>query len=271
MNNGDDILRKKPQFSWADLLQPKPPEPPKYGNLFEYVASRPNPPTPASALMSSLLGQLPKPTPQPTLLSGLFIPQLNPATLLAGFGAPFTPQIPKHKVFVSFHHDNDEAYKQYFVKHFDGVMDGFVSQAVGDGDINPWLPTDTIRNKIRDEFIRDATVAVVLIGTQTWQRRHVDWEISSSIRETKLHKRCGLIGILLPTHPSYKKPQYDSGIVPPRLYDNQVCGYADIYHWTEDATLLRGWIHDAYERRTQKQPDNSYESFVNNKTAARWR
>ena len=35
-----------------------------------------------------------------------------------------------------------------------------------------------MRQKIRDEYIRDATVAIVLIGPRTWQRKHVDWEHS---------------------------------------------------------------------------------------------
>lgn len=96
-------------------------------------------------------------------------------------------------------------------------MEGFISKAVCDGDINPSFATDTIRDEIRDDFIQDATVTIVLVGTQTWQRRHVDWEISASLRTTKKHNHCGLFGIVLPTHPSFGKPSYDGGLVPPRF------------------------------------------------------
>ena len=54
-----------------------------------------------------------------------------------------------------------------------------------DGDIDDSLATDTIRQRIRDNFIRDATVTVVLIGPCTWQRKYVDWEIGSSLRATR--------------------------------------------------------------------------------------
>ncbi len=50
-----------------------------------------------------------------------------------------------------------------------------VDESVGDGDIDDDnLATETIRQRIRDNFIRDATVTVVLIGPCTWQRKHVD-------------------------------------------------------------------------------------------------
>lgn len=88
----------------------------------------------------------------------------------------------RDKVFISFHHE-DQFYKDQFVEM---MGDDIVDQSVEDGDIDDDnLSTETIRQKIRDEFIRDATVTVVLIGPCTWQRKHVDWEIGSSLRKTK--------------------------------------------------------------------------------------
>ena len=60
---------------------------------------------------------------------------------------------PRHKVFVSFHHE-DQAYKDRFVR---GMGHDFVDESVEEGDIDDArLQTDTIRQKIRDEFIADA-------------------------------------------------------------------------------------------------------------------
>lgn len=59
-----------------------------------------------------------------------------------------------------------------------------ISKSVRIGDIDPNLATDTIRQKIRDEYLRGSTVTVVLVGPETWQRKHVDWEIGASIRHT---------------------------------------------------------------------------------------
>ena len=187
-------------------------------------------------------------------------------TILGSYGT----SIPRHKVFVSYHHANDEQYKATFIRHFSQVFDGFQSQSVEIGDINPYNTVDSIRNRIRDDHIRRATVTIVLIGTETWKRKHVDWEISGSIRRTKLNSRCGLIGIVLPTHPSYMQKTYEEGIVPPRLVRNQKRGFANIYHWTDNAHDLKRWIHEAYERRTKIEPDNSYPHFVNNKWGERW-
>ncbi len=110
----------------------------------------------------------------------------------------------RHNVFISYHHKNDEAYKIEFERLFSGIYDILETKAVTDGDIDPYLKTETIRQKIRDEFIRNASVTVVLIGSETWKRKHVDWEISSSIRDTQLNSRTGLLGIILPTYPRRK-------------------------------------------------------------------
>ena len=87
----------------------------------------------------------------------------------------------KHKVFISYHNANDEEYKKKFVETFGKIFDGFIDKSVSVGDIDSNLKTETIRQKIRDDFISDATVTIVLIGAETWKRKHVDWEISSSI------------------------------------------------------------------------------------------
>lgn len=175
-------------------------------------------------------------------------------------------QLPNHKVFVSFHHD-DQDYKDYFVR-FAGSE--FIDKSVGDGDIDDgYLSTETIRQKIRDDFIRDATVTVVLIGPCTWQRKHVDWEIGSSLRDTKQNSRCGLLGILLPDHPDYGSEPINLHLVPPRLADN--CRgndpYALIYNnLFSQISDVRGWIHRAFERRYIADPDNGRRQFVQNKS-----
>lgn len=173
---------------------------------------------------------------------------------------------PRHNVFVSYYHE-DQYYKDRFVLMMEGH---FVDRSVEDGDIDDQnIKTETIRQRIRDEFIRDATVTVVLIGPCTWQRKHVDWEIGSSLRDTKLNKRCGLLGILLPNHPDAKRERYHPRLIPPRLADNagrDGSGFATIYKWSSDRSEVRKWIHAAFKRRTQVQPDNSRVQFANNRS-----
>ena len=102
-------------------------------------------------------------------------------------------QTRRHKVFISYHYDDDQKYKDRFVRMMGSNM---IDRSVKVGDIiDSNLPIDEIRRRIRDEFIADATVTVVLVGPCTWQRKHVDWEIGSSLRDTKKNSRCGLLGI----------------------------------------------------------------------------
>ena len=178
-------------------------------------------------------------------------------------------QANRHKVFISYCHD-DQEYKDLFVRMMGGDI---VDRSVEDGDIDDGnVKIETIRQKIRDEFISDATVTVVLIGPCTWQRKHVDWEIGSSLRDTKKNPRCGLLGILLPNHPDFGTTKYHPRLVPPRLADN--CegddSYACIYDWPgQQATdQIRQWIHKAFKRRTGTQPDNSHVQFKRNRTGS---
>jgi len=145
-----------------------------------------------------------------------------------------------------------------------------VSKSVQIGEIDPVLPTETVRQKIRDEYLRDSTVTVVLVGTETWKRKHVDWEIGSSIRDTKLNSRSGLFGIILPTYPLYYQRQYNPYTIPPRLHDNIECKYAGLYIWSEDPNTVANWIQIAFERRNTVPPNNSFPSFGNNRQGDRW-
>ena len=173
----------------------------------------------------------------------------------------------KHKVFISYYHDDDQRYKDRLVGRMGNLI---VDRSVDVGDIvDSNLPLDEIRRQIRDDFIRDATVTIVLIGPRTWQRKHVDWEIHSSLRDTDHNKRCGLLGILLPGHPNFQKPEYNSRLIPPRLALN--CGgddsYADIYDWTRNVAKVQSWIHRAFQRRNQQpDPDTSLQLFADNRT-----
>ena len=176
----------------------------------------------------------------------------------------------RHKVFVSFHHGNDWSYRHAFEHIFATSYDIMVSKSVQIDEIPEYLPTETVRQKIRDEYLRDSTVTVVLVGAQTWQRKHVDWEIASSIRNTQNNPRSGLVGIILPSYPRNDPSKYRKHTIPPRLSDNIECGFASVFNWTENPNTVQGWIHDAFQRRTRINPDNSYPTFANNRSGGQW-
>lgn len=175
----------------------------------------------------------------------------------------------RHKVFVSYHHDADERYKLLFERlgvHFDTLVRGSVDR----GDFEGPLPTETVMQRIRDEYLRDSSVTVVLIGANTWQRKFVDWELSASIRDTRASPRSGLLGLFLPTHPACGRKEYDQHTIPPRLHDNVECGYAKLFDWTEDPERMSTLIHEAYVRKNSILPTNSRRLFANNRSGSRW-
>ena len=176
----------------------------------------------------------------------------------------------RHKVFVSYHHANDQCYRDRFEELFAGHHEIMLSNSVQDGDIDENLPAETIRQKIRDEYLRDSTVTVVLIGTETWKRKHVDWEIGTSLRATKHSSRSGLLGILLPTYPGYKERKCNPYTIPPRLFDNLENKFATLHLWNENPATVQQWIHDAFERRNEILPDNSRASFGRNLSGTAW-
>lgn len=176
-----------------------------------------------------------------------------------------------HKVFVSSRYSpEDEIYKKKFEELFNDKTQIIISKAVQEGDIDPNLPTETVRQKIRDEYLRDSTVTVVLIGKETWQRKHIDWEISSSIRDTRLNPRSGLLGIFLPTYPLTVDNKYNRYTIPPRLYYNKECGFAELYNWSTDPKAVQNRIHEAFERRNKVNPDNKYPLFAKNRSGSQW-
>lgn len=174
-----------------------------------------------------------------------------------------------HKVFISFHAE-DIYYKEKFEKLFHQSAKVIISRAVDAGDIQDGLRDDTIRQRIRDEYLRDSSVTIVLVGEKTWQRKHVDWEISSSIRDTEYNPRSGLLGILLPTYSGYNERKYNKHTIPPRLSYNIDCGFSKLYRWTDNPEQIQNWVHEAYLAKRSILPDNSYPSFINNRYGSSW-
>lgn len=170
---------------------------------------------------------------------------------------------PRHRVFVSSHRE-DQSYKSWLLAI---MRDDVVGESVGSGEVDDdHFSTGSIRQQIRDEVIRDATVTIVLIGSCTWQRMDVDWEIASSLEDTALHPRCGLLGIMLPDHPDAGEKKFNLNLIPPRLADN-IGGkdpYALIYDWSYNAAELRDWIHRAFARSTESPPDNNRQQYRSN-------
>ncbi|GAA1406407.1 hypothetical protein AUR04nite_06180 [Glutamicibacter uratoxydans] len=154
----------------------------------------------------------------------------------------------RHKTFISYHHD-DEAEVANFINYFDHDKDVLISRGIGasmDGDIIGSTNDTYIKQRIRDLYLRESTVTVILIGASTWGRKFVDWEIAASLRNTTTSNRNGLVAITLPSVADsyYKK-------LPARLNDNLNgnLGYAKCLQYPDSASALATIIDDAFNRR----------------------
>lgn len=131
-------------------------------------------------------------------------------------------EIPKRRIFVSFHHGNDKPYydalSHWLSSSYDVVQDNSVIREIDSDNVEY-----VIRN-IRENYITGTSCTIVLCGAQTPWRKFVDWEIKAT-----LDKEHGLIGINLPTN----LPQQNKYVVPDRLVDNIASGYALWLQWTD--------------------------------------
>lgn len=113
--------------------------------------------------------------------------------------------IQRHRVFISYYHHDDQYYKNELVKkqYFNyqkGIFESiFEDYSVNDGDIDDtYMTSEQIRRKIRDEYIKDATVLILLCGPNTKRRKHIDWEIHAAMYDSDVNPQMGIIVINLP-------------------------------------------------------------------------
>ena len=153
-----------------------------------------------------------------------------------------------HKVFISHHHDNDQWYKEELVK-FGEQYSIFVDRSVDTGDIPDDWTDQRIRREIRDRYLRDSTVTVVLVGRETRRRKHVDWEIHSSMYDGSVNRRSGMVVINLPGIS-------DDQFTAPHGEEEKRLLYPDVASWTPIEERAE------YERRYPYMPDRIIDNLV---------
>lgn len=156
-------------------------------------------------------------------------------------------QKPMHKVFISYHHAADQAHKDALVQAA-AQYRLFVDGSVDTGDIDDDLEDESIRQVIRDDYLRDTTVTIVLVGPTTRARKHVDWEIYSSMYDGARNRKSGILAIMLPSSGSTYFTAAHEG--------EKDHVYSDVTQWitiTERAE---------YERRYPGMPDRIIDNLL---------
>ena len=200
--------------------------------------------------------------------------------------------IPRHKVFISYYHNDDQAYKDYLInmkeynpqtKQYQSIFDDY---SVHENEIDDTgLASEQIRRIIRDEYIKDATVLILLCGQNTKKRKHIDWEIHAAMYDSDPNPQMGILVINLPTinqsirsSSNDEKPLLSDNthwfslktrqefenhypFMPSRLIDNFVKGVPiTVVEWDRiqnNPQILKQLIDNAYNRRFDVTYDHS--------------
>ena len=109
----------------------------------------------------------------------------------------------RHRCFISYHHkDQDEV--DEFIQTFDHDRDVFIARGLGEEMSQDIIESDDtlyVMKRIRELYLRDSTVTLVMMGKCTGARRYVDWELQASLRSGETITPNGLLGIKLPSYP----------------------------------------------------------------------
>jgi len=177
----------------------------------------------------------------------------KPSNLYSALNAVLT----RRKCFISYHHA-DEIEVQKFIGTFDHYHDRFISRGIGasmPGDIINSDNNEYIMSRIRQAYLGDSTVTIVMIGNCTWARRYVDWELQASLRSGEKTTPNGLLGIKLPSFISGQYPQrLNANLLPPTrtVFTPNDC-YARVINYPRtEAELVEG-IEDAFKARTTRR------------------
>jgi len=145
-----------------------------------------------------------------------------------------------HKCFISYH-KADKTAADDFCSNFEG---SFIrrGQAMTDDIINS-DDTDYVIKRIRELYLEDSTVTIVLIGKCTWARKFVDWEVQASLRQPANGLPNGLVAIQL--WESYST-------LPNRVKLNHDSEYSKFYKMPKSSSSLSNKIDEAFDARTAK-------------------
>ncbi len=141
------------------------------------------------------------------------------------------------RVFFSFHYQND-VWRANQIRN-SHIVDG--TAAAGFQDASLWEETkkkgDAAIKALIDKGLENTTVTVVLIGSETANRKYVKYEIEKSIERGN-----GLLGIYVHNLKDSSGRTSTQGAVPAPLRDHG----APVYLWDQDK--FGAWVEDAAKK-----------------------
>jgi len=176
--------------------------------------------------------------------------QFNYDGNIYSWGNVIPENLERRKTFVSYYHKDDQAHRTRFENIFGDLV---ISKSVELGDIDGDNSDTYVKQLIQGDYLSDTTLLVVLIGSKTKCRKHVDWEISGALDYKVGDRYSGLLGLFLPSHSSFGNSKWDPDSVPKRLQANFESGYAVARDWTDDRVEMQKNIEAALSNRSKTE------------------
>lgn len=184
----------------------------------------------------------------------IYGPIFNPYPL-----GKFPTIIPRRKVFISYF-KGDKPWVDKLVRDYGQSGNGvFIPRVVGVIDEDDFVDSDDvdyIMQAIRDRYLQDSSVTIVVVGPCTHSRKFIDWEIKSSLTQPANGRPNGLLGLEIPPPRDWAgNPIWH--YLPDRflknyIQDRQDISYARYYVWPTSASDLRRWIEEVYGLTSQR-------------------
>lgn len=142
-----------------------------------------------------------------------------------------------HKVYISFKTE-DSGYKEA-IQSWDYLdyVDKSLNSPINSNDI------EYILRKIRDDYLRDSTVTVFLIGDRSaenlgeWEQQYIKRELQASLYNGAGNTKNGILGVVLP-------------IMEDRIYQGShtcsICGKTHNYVRVNDSTVIKEFSYNYY-------------------------
>jgi len=150
----------------------------------------------------------------------------------------------RHRCYLSFDRA-DESRAQAFREEFDAGGEWlFTRGETIPGYILDGTDVASLGRRMREFYLADSTVTIVLVGQKTWQNRSVEAELIGSLQKSETAQANGLLAIRLLHRSATLR-------LPERLRLNLESGYARFQLYPDNAFELSGWIDQAYTQRTR--------------------
>lgn len=142
-----------------------------------------------------------------------------------------------HRVFIS-HKREDKAYKNYIQNNLGiDMIDKSLDESIDSNDVN------YIMQKIREDYLSDSTVTILLIGSHSSEilghdeQFFIKRELQASLFDGKANSKNGILGIVLPD--MYDKIYKGSGTC-------KTCGNSHNYVNINDNTVIKEFSYNYY-------------------------